>query len=156
MTRSNMDQQHTTRKTSVAARAKGTYDEGVGRRKTAVARVRLSARQGGKADQPEITVNEMAFAKYFTVSEHHRIVAAPLEKTDMVEHVAVSAHVYGGGLAAQAEAIRLGIARALVKRNEELKKKLRVLGFVTRDARMVERKKYGLKKARRAPQWSKR
>ena len=151
-----MDQQHTTRKAPAAAHAKGAYDEDVGRRKTAVARVRLSARQGGKADQPDIIVNGMAIAKYFTVSEHHRIVAAPLEKTDMVEHVAVSAHVYGGGLAAQAEAIRLGIARALVKRNEELKKKLRVLGFVTRDARMVERKKYGLKKARRAPQWSKR
>lgn len=151
-----MDQQNTTRKPSAVAHKKGAYDEGVGRRKTAVARVRLSARQGGKADQPDITVNEMAFAKYFTVSEHHRIVAAPLEKTDMIEHVTVSAHVSGGGLAAQAEAIRLGIARALIKRNEELKKKLRVFGFVTRDARMVERKKYGLKKARRAPQWSKR
>ncbi|MFA6495094.1 MAG: 30S ribosomal protein S9 [Candidatus Paceibacterota bacterium] len=151
-----MEQQHTTRKSSVAAHKKDAYDEGIGRRKTAVARVRLSARHGGKADQPDITVNGASFTKYFTVSEHHRTVTAPLEKTDMVEHMTVSAHVYGGGLAAQAEAIRLGIARALIKKNEELKKKLRLFGFITRDARVVERKKYGLKKARRAPQWSKR
>ncbi len=151
-----MEQQHTTRKPSAAANKNSAYDEAVGRRKTAVARVRLSARQGGKADQPDITVNGVSFMKYFTVPEHHRTVVAPLEKTDMVKHVTVSAHVSGGGLAAQTEAIRLGIARALIKRNEELKKKLRAFGFVTRDARMVERKKYGLKKARRAPQWSKR
>jgi small subunit ribosomal protein S9 len=151
-----MEQQSATRKSSVVAHKKSVYDEGVGRRKTAIARVRVSARHGGKADQPDVLVNDISFQEYFAVPEHRRTVSAPLEKTDMTEHVTVSAHVSGGGLAAQAEAIRLGIARALVKRNEELKKKLRVFGFLTRDARMVERKKYGLKKARRAPQWSKR
>jgi small subunit ribosomal protein S9 len=68
----------------------------------------------------------------------------------------VSAKVSGGGIHAQAGAVRLGVSRALVKKNDEWKKRLRVLGFLTRDSRMVERKKYGLKKARRSPQWAKR
>lgn len=148
-------QQHTTRKSPAGAAKHAAYVESVGRRKTAIARVRITPRQGG-GEGAQIVVNDAPFQKYFSIAEHYRTVVAPLEKTDMVATTAVSAKVRGGGLAAQAEAVRLGIARALVKKNDDLKKSLRAFGFLTRDARMVERKKYGLKKARRAPQWSKR
>ena len=126
------------------------YFEGVGRRKTAIARVRLYEGSG------QISVNQKDFKEYF-VSEHLRRTAlASLETLKLKEKFSISARVGGGGLAAQAEALRLGLARALVLYDGELKKRLRSFGFLTRDSRMVERKKYGLKKARRAPQWQKR
>jgi len=81
---------------------------------------------------------------------------APFEKTDTTGMFDVTVKVSGGGVASQVEAVRHGLSRALVSHNTDLKKKLKVFGFLTRDPRMVERKKYGLKKARRAPQWSKR
>jgi small subunit ribosomal protein S9 len=126
------------------------YHEGVGRRKTAVARVRLSKGSGS------VTVNELTADKFFSMKKLLAVAIAPLANLNMAKDFDISAHVKGGGVSAQAEAIRHGVARALVKTDETLKKSLRDLGFLTRDPRMVERKKYGLKKARRSPQWAKR
>ena len=126
------------------------YFEAVGRRKTAIARVRISPKKGG------ITVNNKDYSKYFPLLRLQKEVVAPFEKMKLAENFGAEVKVRGGGLSAQAEAIRHGISRALVKFNPELKKRLRRAGYLTRDPRMVERKKYGLKKARRAPQWKKR
>ena len=129
------------------------YIEGVGRRKTAVARVRITKQAGKKG---KITVNDKDFDKYFQLEEHQNIVVNPLNKTDLLGSFSVSVKVSGGGVSAQAGAILLGLSRAIIKDNPELKKKLKIFGYLTRDARVVERKKYGLKKARKAPQWAKR
>ena len=126
------------------------YFEAVGRRKTAIARVRLFK---GKGD---VLVNNKAPQEYFPVARLLKSVLAPFEDLKLSNTFNIIAHVKGGGIAAQAEAIRHGIARALALAEPELKKRLRHIGFLTRDPRMVERKKYGLKKARRAPQWAKR
>jgi small subunit ribosomal protein S9 len=126
------------------------YTEGVGRRKTAVARVRLVAKGAGR-----IVINDRTLENYFPPRRFQEKVRSPLRALQ-AETYDVTVKVYGGGTHAQAEAVRHGIARALVLLDEESKKKLRGLGFLTRDPRMVERKKYGLKKARRAPQWAKR
>jgi len=131
-------------------KAEHRYSEGIGRRKTAIARVRLVGGRGA------ITVNGKDYKEYFRSSRLEEVVCAPFEKLKLEDKFDVSAHVSGGGVKAQAEAVRHGLARALVMINPELKKRLRKLGFLTRDPRMVERKKYGLKKARRAPQWQKR
>jgi len=127
----------------------GRYFEAVGRRKTAIARVRLTKGAGS------VTANEKELGVYFPADKLQNTVKSPLERLSEKEWD-VTLRLGGGGLKAQAEAARLGIARALVKINPEYKKQLRALGFMTRDPRMVERKKYGLKKARRAPQWAKR
>ena len=127
------------------------YAEATGGRKTAVARARVYSREGG------ILINEKGVKEYFRTPNEERIATQPFSLLGLFgEKVSASVHVTGGGIRAQAEAVRNAIARALVKYNEEFKKKLRRAGFLTRDARMVERKKYGLKKARRAPQWAKR
>lgn len=125
------------------------YFEAVGRRKTAVARVRLFAGKGN------ITVNDAPIEKYFTLARYSHAAVAPLRSLGL-DKFSVHAKIKGGGVSAQAGAFRHGLSRALVLADPELKKRLRVLGFLTRDSRMVERKKYGLKKARRAPQWAKR
>lgn len=127
------------------------YFEAVGRRKTAVARVRLyeSARQS-------VTINDKSVAEYFPTAELRDTGTEALEKAKASKKFKVSAKVTGGGTTAQSEAVRLGIARALVLFDSELRKKLKQAGFLKRDPRVVERKKFGLKKARRAPQWSKR
>ncbi len=130
------------------------YTEAIGRRKTAVARVRLTSAK--KAGSRNISVNEKKFDVYFPLLQLQKKVTGPLEKADMVETFDISAKVSGGGTSAQAEAIRHGITRALVALQPDLRSKLKKFGYLTRDARKVERKKYGLKKARRAPQWSKR
>jgi small subunit ribosomal protein S9 len=132
---------------------KSRYTEAVGRRKTAVARVRLF--KADEAEAGQITVNERPFEKYFSLGNHQKTVKSPFERLGL-DILKTSVKVNGGGVSAQAEAVRHGIARALVKMDETLRKKLKQFGFLTRDPRMVERKKYGLKKARRAPQWSKR
>lgn len=137
-------------KKSADAGASPRYMEGVGRRKTAVARVRIAK---GKA---AFRVNEKDVNVYFPIPRLMKDAIAPLERLKRLGEYSVSVHVSGGGPSAQAGAVRHGLARALVKAEEELKKQLRALGFLTRDSRMVERKKYGLKKARRAPQWQKR
>ena len=123
----------------------------VGRRKQASARVRLTP--GGKG---EIIVNEKPYDQYFTIFELRKAVIDPLKTAGKDKFFDVSVKVAGGGPRGQAEAVRHGIARALVKWNEEFRKSLKSEGFLRRDPRSKERKKPGLKKARRAPQWSKR
>ncbi len=127
------------------------YYEAVGRRKTAIARVRLYTR-GDKV----FLVNELPFEKYFGNPEFKNIVEAPLVKMNCTDRFRVTARVKGGGTYSQAEALRHGITRALVMFNADFKKRLKKSGYLTRDPRMKERKKPGLKKARRAPQWAKR
>jgi small subunit ribosomal protein S9 len=129
---------------------KERYFEAVGRRKTAIARVRLYTKKTG------IEVNNQDFQKYFPILRLQKKITAPLEKMKIINKLGAVVKVKGGGINAQAEAISLGIARALVKFNPDFRKRLRRAGHLTRDARVVERKKYGLKKARRAPQWQKR
>ena len=128
----------------------GRYIEAVGRRKTAVARIRISAGNG------KLLVNDKEAKLYFALPRLILTAMSPLEQLKLKGEFDVSAHVSGGGIHAQAEAIRLGISRAIVKKDPEWKKRLRAMGFMTRDSRMVERKKYGLLKARRRPQWAKR
>ncbi len=136
----------------MATSKKTTYIEGIGRRKTATARVRLTP-----ASATEIIVNEKSFVEYFKHTANQRDVESVL-KTDNagIENYSITAHVMGGGIAAQAEAIRLGIARALVKEKATRRGPLKAAGFLKRDSRAVERKKFGLKKARKRPAWSKR
>ena len=122
----------------------------VGRRKTSTARVFL---QKGKG---EITVNKKKLEDYFGREVAQMVVKQPLETTDLTKGVDIKATVSGGGSFGQAGAIRLGIARALVNFDEELRKALRQEGLLTRDARSVERKKVGLRKSRKRPQWCKR
>jgi len=126
------------------------YVEGIGRRKTAVARVRIVSGKG------EVTVNGKELNKYFTVVRFREAARAPFETLKGEASFNATVRVRGGGMNAQAEAVRHGLARALARHDASYKKKLRIAGFLTRDSRMVERKKYGLKKARRAPQWQKR
>ncbi|MCL5733643.1 MAG: 30S ribosomal protein S9 [Patescibacteria group bacterium] len=129
---------------------KAPYSETVGRRKTATARVRIWQ---GKGD---IKINGRELKNYFSLERLRRKVVLPLESLNLKDKFDVSVKVNGGGSSAQADAVCHGIARALVKNDGERKKPLKKLGLLTRDSRMVERKKYGLKKARRAPQWRKR
>jgi len=127
------------------------YFEAVGRRKTALARVRLFTR-GEKA----FSVNRKPLENYFPTFELREIARVALEKMKCLDRFGVSAIVKGGGLHAQAEALRHAITRALVLFNPDFRKRLKQAGFLTRDPRMRERKKFGLKRARRAPQWQKR
>ena len=122
----------------------------VGRRKTAVARVIMAPGSG------KITVNKKPFETYFPLEMLRRDVMKPFEVTQTTGKYDIRVNVEGGGMTGQAGAVRLGIARALVELSEENKPILRAAGFMTRDPRMVERKKYGLKKARKKPQFSKR
>jgi small subunit ribosomal protein S9 len=124
--------------------------QGTGRRKTSVAQVRLSSGTGN------VLVNRLPIAEYFPIDTQRRDVTLPLEVTQLAGQFDVFVTVRGGGKAGQAGAIRLGMARALVEYNEELRAVLRPAGFMTRDPRMVERKKYGQKKARKRFQFSKR
>lgn len=138
-------------KTKTTIKKTPKYFEALGRRKTSVARVRLFT-QGEK----DFLVNGKACNKYFPNSELQQTAGSPLEIMKAFDKFKVEARVRGGGVHSQAEAVRHGIARALVKFNLDFKKRLRKAGFLTRDPRMRERKKFGLKRARRAPQWSKR
>ena len=122
----------------------------VGRRKKAVARVRLVPGEGN------ITINKRDIDNYFGVETLKMTVRQPLTLTQTTGRFDVLVNVYGGGFTGQAGAIRHGIARALVKADPELRPAVKKAGFLTRDPRMKERKKYGLKAARRAPQFSKR
>ena len=122
----------------------------IGRRKTSVARVYM---QSGKG---EITINNRDIKDYFPTEVLQIIVKQPLVKVEEDAAFDIKANVFGGGLKGQAEAVRLGIARALIETNEEHKVPLKSEGFLTRDSRMVERKKYGRRKARRRFQFSKR
>ena len=123
---------------------------GTGRRKTATARVFLSAGTG------KIVVNDRSLETYFGRETARMIVRQPLELVEMLEKFDLKITVAGGGIGGQAGAIRHGITRALIEYSEDLRSPLRKAGFVTRDAREVERKKVGLRKARKRPQYSKR
>ena len=128
------------------------YVEGIGRRKTATARVRLT-----KANETTIMVNNTPFETYFKHAAQQKGVESVLAVPDAgIENYSITVQVSGSGLSAQAEAIRLGIARALVKEKEDRRTPLKKEGFLKRDSRSVERKKFGLLKARKRPAWSKR
>jgi small subunit ribosomal protein S9 len=135
----------------MATDTKNKYIEAVGRRKTAVARVRITP-----ATKNSITVNDKELEAYFSTGDLRSIVHDALGKSEIGEKFTVSIRVTGGGIHAQAEAIRHGLARTLVIRDENVKNTLKKLGFLKRDSRRVERKKFGLKKARKSPTWSKR
>ena len=138
----------TTKKSTKAAKAQEFL--GTGRRKCSVARVRVTTGSGN------ITINDKSIDEYFDLETLKTIVKQPLVLTETLNNVDVVVNIYGGGKSGQAGAIRHGITRALIEFRPELRAELKKAGFVTRDARKKERKKYGLKKARRAPQFSKR
>jgi small subunit ribosomal protein S9 len=129
--------------------AEKKYIEAVGRRKTASARVRITA-----AKTTSITINDRTADNYFPLAVMHQAINAPFKTVGGA--YAVTAIVKGGGLKAQAEAVRHGISRALLEVDIAFRKDLKLQGFLKRDPRAKERKKFGLKAARRAPQWSKR
>lgn len=126
------------------------YIEGVGRRKTSVARVRIV--EGGK----NIIVNGMDYAAYFPTLEMKRIADGAFDKMGVLSRFGVEARIFGGGIHSQAEALRHGLSRALIKYNADFRKRLKKAGYLKRDPRMKERRKFGLKKARKSPQWKKR
>lgn len=128
---------------------KEKYIEAVGRRKTSVARVRLFPHS-----KNDFVINEKTLQSYFPTQEMRLIAETPL--TESKETFKVSAHISGGGIHSQSEALRHGIARALVIHKVELRKDLKKAGHLKRDPRAKERRKFGLKKARKAPKWSKR
>ncbi len=126
------------------------YIEAVGRRKEAVARVRLIK------DTPAIVINGKDLKEYFPILAYQDVIMAPLRLTNTSNSFLISVQVKGGGMTGQAEAIRLGISRCLLKVQSSYRSLLKKEGFLTRDSRIVERKKYGRKKARKKAQWSKR
>jgi small subunit ribosomal protein S9 len=127
-----------------------SYVWGTGKRKSGIAQARLFPGKG------EIIVNDKPYEEAFTRIEHRRMIEHPLLATNTVGKFRITVKVKGGGLSGQAGAIRHGIARALAKENELFKPMLRKEGLLTRDSRIKERKKYGLKRARKAPQYTKR
>lgn len=132
------------------------YYEAVGRRKNAVARVRISPIKTNEMREPVFLSNKKQASEYFRGIELQSIVDSPFKLMKMVNKFDVTVIVHGSGIHSQAEAVRLGISRALLEFNKTFRKKLKRAGFLERDARKKERKKPGLKKARRAPQWQKR
>lgn len=133
-----------------AAKSKDAYIESVGRRKTSVARVRILETKGA------ITINEKDLAAYFPTKELQTIVEEAFKTAGIPETLKTSVHVHGGGIHSQAEAVRHGIARVLIERDGTLRKTVKKAGLLKRDPRAKERRKFGLKKARKSPQWSKR
>ena len=129
------------------------YIEAVGRRKTSVARVRITPQKGNTA-KTTFLINEKELEVYFPIKEMQTIVMEPL--AEVKDKFKVTANINGGGIHSQSEALRHGIARALVNHKLELRKTLKKAGYLKRDPRAKERRKFGLKKARKAPQWSKR
>jgi len=127
------------------------YIETVGRRKTSIARVRIT-----EASKNSVLVNDRAFEEYFPTKELQNTVKEAQKEAKLEQKFKITVHVKSGGISSQAGAVRHGIARALVAWDENLRKAMKAPGFLKRDARMKERRKFGLKKARKAPQWSKR
>ncbi|MBP9711788.1 MAG: 30S ribosomal protein S9 [Candidatus Pacebacteria bacterium] len=136
-------------------KAKDKYIEAVGRRKTSTARVRIN-----EASKASFTVNDQDAKDYFKTEGERRLIQDPIAKGVLESKAGVKwnieVHVMGGGTHSQAEAVRHGLSRALVETDAEFRPKLKTLGFLKRDPRAKERRKFGLKKARKAPQWSKR
>ncbi len=137
--------------TPTAPKTKSRYFEAVGRRKTAVARVRFE-----EAPKQSLVVNDSDLATYFPTEELQTIASSPLSAFTTPVKFKVSVKVKGGGIAAQAGAVRHGLSRGLILFDQTLRKTLKPLGYLKRDPRMKERRKFGLKKARKAAQWSKR
>lgn len=127
------------------------YIETIGRRKTATARVRVS-----EAKERSIIVNEKPIDAYFATKDLVKVASEALNKSELTKEYSITVLVKGGGVHSQAEAIRHGIARALASSDETLKDNVKKLGFLKRDSRSKERRKFGLKKARKSSQWSKR
>ncbi|MFA6459448.1 MAG: 30S ribosomal protein S9 [Candidatus Paceibacterota bacterium] len=127
------------------------YFEAVGRRKTAIARIRLFSEA-----KTTFIVNEKAMEQYFPVREMQVTAMEAMKNSGVEAKFFISAKVKGGGLSAQSEAVRHGVARALLIYDKELRGKVKKLGYLKRDPRAKERRKFGLKKARKSPQWSKR
>ncbi|MBI4118428.1 MAG: 30S ribosomal protein S9 [Parcubacteria group bacterium] len=146
-------EQQNTEVASIPKLPKGRYIETVGRRKTATARVRIFEGVGAKR---VFSVNNKDAVAYFQTEEMQQIINEAFQKVKVVGKFDVSAHVSGGGIHAQAEALRHGLSRALVEYDSEWRGKLKKSKFLSRDQREKERRKFGLKKARKAPQWSKR
>lgn len=136
---------------AVKKEIKRTYIFAVGRRKSAVARVRYN-----KHNKQKIEVNHKDYKEYFPYFEFQKQILEPLEKTNFKDYGEFSIKVGGGGKRGQAEGVRLGIARILLQIDPSWRKVLKAEGLLTRDPRKKERKKFGLKRARRAPQWQKR
>lgn len=138
---------------------KERYFEAVGRRKNSIARVRLYTKKLTDQIKDEgalILINGKNYTEYFSNKNLQAIVEGPLRKLKSLSRFKATVLVRGGGISGQADAIKHGIARALVKFDSNFSKKLKKSGFLTRDSRIKERRKYGLKKARKSPQWSKR
>jgi small subunit ribosomal protein S9 len=127
------------------------YVEAVGRRKTSTCRVRITP-----SKKTEITINGKTVDEYFPTAVMRNNVTSPFKVEGLTQEFTVSVLISGGGISSQSEAVRHGIARALTKFEETLRKPLKVEGYLKRDPRMKERRKFGLKKARKSPQWSKR
>lgn len=139
--------------------SKETYLESVGRRKESIARVRLFTKKAGdrlSESHGSISINHKPHQEYFKDLFLQNVIEEPLKKLKSLDRFKGSILVKGGGLSGQAEAIRLGISRALVLFDSNYRKKLKKFGYLTQDSRIKERRKYGLKKARKAPQWAKR
>lgn len=132
------------------------YIEGIGRRKSSSARVRIYPRTAASEGAPSFLVNDRDVKEFFPRYGDFQTLIGPLEDTELLGKVDVTVLVNGGGISGQTSAVRLGLARALVKYDEELRSQLRSEGHLTRDARVKERKKPGLKRARKAPTYTKR
>ena len=132
------------------------YYEGIGRRKEASARVRIFVRDAGQGEAPSFVVNDKPVEEYFPRYGDYLTHVGPLESSGLMGRVDVTVQVQGGGITGQTSAVRLGLARALVKYDENLRTPLRSGDHLTRDARVKERKKPGLKRARKAPTYTKR
>mgnify|MGYP006314265239 FL=1 len=130
---------------------KEIYIEAIGRRKTSTARVRIT-----ESAKPTFIINEVDAKDYFKTEEQRRLILDPILKGKPSKKWSFEVRVSGGGAHSQAEAVRHGLSRALVMSEEELHTKIKKLGFLKRDPRAKERRKFGLKKARKSPQWSKR
>ncbi len=135
----------------MAEKSTTKYTGAVGRRKTSTARVRITP-----ASKFSITINDRDFESYFPTAELRKTVKMAFDEVDMSDKFAVTVLATGGGVSSQADAVRHGIARALIIYDVNLRTKLKVKGYLKRDPRAKERRKFGLKKARKAPQWSKR
>ncbi|MDB5266335.1 MAG: rpsI [Parcubacteria group bacterium] len=134
-----------------AAKTGDKYIGAVGRRKTSTARVRITP-----ASKFSITINDREFENYFPTAELRKTVKSAFDTVDLDQKFSVTVLTTGGGVSSQAEAVRHGIARALIIYDATLRTTLKVKGYLKRDPRAKERRKFGLKKARKAPQWSKR
>lgn len=151
MTTKTQEEIKINKKEPLDASKKDRYFEATGRRKTSIARARIFT----KGD-PEIIVNGKKYNEYFFTSDLEKIAVSALRKMKILERFKISIKVSGGGVNSQAEAMRHSVAKALIKFNADFRKRLKKSGYLTRDPRMKERKKPGLKKARKSPQWSKR